>query len=612
MNRNRLTFAELEDAALTEQTTRRDLIRRMLALGFSAPAIAGLLAACGGNKGGSATPGATPAAAGTAGVASASGGATTSVASPSNGTKQGGDRLMGKKIDPAASKGGIMIEGRDFDIATLMPILSTDVTTTAVADMIFEKLFEANPDTLEPVGNLADKWSVAGDGVTWTVHLRQGVNWQDGKPFTANDVKLTYDLMMNPKTASPFSSGLISKLESVQVVDDTTVMFKTKGVQADFELDVANNYIIAAHVWKDIAPEQIVKDPGATGKDIARVVGTGPFMFKEWVVGDRVVLVPNKKYWDGTPYLDQFVIKIIQDSAAIIQQLKTGDLDWSGSVSAASVSQLKGTDVDAVAYPTLSAEVYNYNLDTRKTTLFQDAKVRQALYLAIDRNALIKSVYQGYGDVAIGTIPKISWAYNPDGIKPDMHYDYNPVKAKQLLDEAGWTPGQDGVRQKDGKQLAFTMWAISGREVRRNLVIAIQEFWSKIGVKMTPQFEPGAAYVERISKTFDYETCVIGWGGTPTPDQSSRWRCDAYPQGNNGMKYCNPQVDELLDKALHDLDRKKRVELYTEFQNALLPDLPAATIQFQAGLTGVNKRVHNVYPNAVNIRFNAETWWVKS
>jgi peptide/nickel transport system substrate-binding protein len=249
-------------------------------------------------------------------------------------------------------------------------------------------------------------------------------------------------------------------------------------------------------------------------------------------------------------------------------------------------------------------------MDPEKTTLFQDANVRKALLYALDREAMIETIRFGYGEVAVGTMPVLSWAYNPEGIEET--YPYDPELAMQLLDEAGWVVGGDGVRELDGQRLAFGMYTNAGNVVREAYLTAIQEFWAQIGVEMTPQLEPFPALVDRITTTFDFEAVLIGFSWSATPDQSAMWGCDSYGAGFNFVRYCNEEVDEIAAAALSEPDQATRVELYTEMQNLILADLPMAVLDFPTAITGLNNRVHNLFPSDVNQRFNPETWWIES
>ncbi len=206
-------------------------------------------------------------------------------------------------------------------------------------------------------------------------------------------------------------------------------------------------------------------------------------------------------------------------------------------------------------------------------------------------------------------MPPLSWAFNPDGIEEKFEYD--PEKAKELLTEAGWTDSDgDGVVDKDGQKMSFTMYTNAGNLEREAYLTAIQEYWRAIGVEMTPQLEDFSALVDRITTTHDFEVVLLGFGWSAAPDQSAMWACDSYEGGFNFVKYCNPDVDALLKEAVGEPDQAKRIELYTEMQNILGDDLPMAIIDFPEAPTGVNNKLHNVFPSGINRYWNMETWWI--
>jgi peptide/nickel transport system substrate-binding protein len=155
------------------------------------------------------------------------------------------------------------------------------------------------------------------------------------------------------------------------------------------------------------------------------------------------------------------------------------------------------------------------------------------------------------------------------------------------------------------------MYADSGSATAPAYLTAMQEFWREIGVEMTPALEPFPALVERISVTYDFEMFLIGFSWSVAPDQSSMFACDSYGAGFNVVRYCNEEVDAILEEALVEPDQQTRIDLYTEFQNMVLEDLPVAIFSFPQQIDGYSNRVHNLFANSVNSRFNAETWWVE-
>jgi peptide/nickel transport system substrate-binding protein len=517
------------------------------------------------------------------------------------------DRLMGMPMDEG-QPGGTIIESSFSDISNTNPIFSADTSSSDFHRMMFEPLIQGHPETIEPVGGLAAAWAVNDDATVWTLRLEENVEWHDGEMLTADDVKFTYDTHMNEDVGSPRTSDFNSKIESVEVVDDHTVQFNLLATLVDFPLDLGVYNIIPEHIWADTDPADMVNDPGTTGQDPSRIIGTGPFLFEEWITGTYRSCVRNDNYWQGAPYLDRYIISQVADQAAGVQQLITGEVDWS-TVPEASVPELDGTDVTVYDYPTLTFTFYGTNMDPDVTPLFQEAEVRKALFYALNREELIQSIRFGFGEVAIGSIPVLSWAYNPQGI--EHQYPYDPEMAVELLESAGWMPGADGVREKDGVRLSFEMNTNAGNQVREAYLVAFQEYWAQIGVEMQPNFIPFDVLVQQLTSTFDFEVFLVGFSWSATPDQSAVYGCDSYGSGFNAVRYCNPEVDALLEQARTTVDQDERVDILTEYQNVMLDDLPMPVIDFPQGIIGVNQRVHNLFPNAINIRFNSHLWWIE-
>ncbi len=448
---------------------------------------------------------------------------------------------------------------------------------------------------------------ISADGLTYTFKLRNDVKWHDGTPFTAKDVVYTYQTMKKKELGSPRTAELNERVESITAQGDNTVVFKLKKVVAPFL--TSNMYgIVPQHILGNVPVDQIKSHPFSTG-DPKATIGTGPFKFQEWVKDDHATFVKNPAYFRGDPALDQYIFKVVKDANVVVAQLKTGEMDFGGITESFFEEMSKQQNLNVSRYDTYSFTFYSYQLDPAKTTLFQDKRVRQALAYALDRDALIRAIRQSIGVVAQGTMPVLSWAYAPDQIT--TKYAFNVQRANQLLDEAGWVRGADGIRAKDGKRLAFTLWTNAGNRIREQYITVMQAQWKNIGVEATPKTEEWNAFLTRIDETKDFEVYLVGFSWDVDPDQTTMWATESYEGGFNSGKYSNPKVDQLLAQGLSELDREKRKQIYLEMQNIIMDEVPNFIIDFPQALAAVSKRVHNLRPNAIFTRWNTETWWVE-
>ncbi|HLI50496.1 MAG TPA: ABC transporter substrate-binding protein [Thermomicrobiaceae bacterium] len=601
---------------------RRAFLRRVAAFGAAAPVVAGLLAACGSSASTSSSAASSSAsstaASTTSGASSSSsaGSVASSAATPasqsagaspaSSGSPAAGS-LANFRIEPAKHTGGQFIWGETVDAKEVNPVVATDYESGEVMRMIYDGVMQVDVKTTTPAGLLAKSWEVSPDGLSYTFTLHDGIKFHDGTPLTANDVKFTYDLILNPATQSTSRGELAERVASISVADDLHVTFHMKKIAAPFLVANMTTGIVPQHILKDVPPAKIAADPFSTGQK-GRTIGTGPFMFDEWIKDDHITLVKNPSYWRGTPNLDKWIYKVVPNASVLVQQLKTGELDY-GSIQPSDYDDMRQqSNVVVHAYDTFNFTYYMYQLDPAKTTLFQDQAVRQALLYAIDRAAIVKSIYFGLAEVAVGTMPVISWAYNPNGIT--LKYPYDVDKANALLDAAGWKKGSDGIRAKNGQRLSFTLWSVSGSATTTATVAVFQQEWKKIGVAMQSQEEEWNAFLTRIENTHDFDIAFLGFAWSVDPDQTTMWACGSYTAGYDMNKYCNPQVDKLLADGIGTTDQAKRKQIYTQMQNILMTDLPNVVLLFSKAVVGVSKRTHNFFPNAVNAEFNGYQWWV--
>jgi peptide/nickel transport system substrate-binding protein len=504
-------------------------------------------------------------------------------------------------------KGGTFIRGDVTDVRTLNPLLVSDTASGEVTSLMFDSLVDIDPDSLDAIPNLATKWDVSADNKVYTFTLKDGVKWHDGQPFTAADAKFSYDLYMNPETGTPRAGTLKDRIATIEAKDNTTLVITLKDVVAPFLVSDCIYGLLPMHLLKDVKPADIPTSEFTTAKP----VGTGPFKFKEFKTGDSVTLLANPDYHKGAPALDTYIRKFVKDDTTLYQQLKTGEVD-AAPVPVTFYDDAKGqSNFKLFPYDTFAFQFFGYNLDPKTgSAIFQDVKVRQALFYAVDRPGIVQKIREGLSTVAAGTMPVLSWAYQPDKIT--SLYEYDPAKAEQMLDDAGWKKGADGVRAKDGKPLAFEMYTYSGDKIIEGYASVFQENWKAIGVTMTPKYEEFSAFVTRLTKTFDFQTFLVGFFWNVDPDQQTMWDTKQHGPGFNLYDYSNPKVDDLLEKALRTLDKEQRKQLYLDAQNQILADAPALIIDFPKDIWGVSNRVKNFIPNAVSFAatWNAYQWFV--
>lgn len=505
-----------------------------------------------------------------------------------------------------AVTGGHVTLGTFGDAKILNPILSTDSVSNDIINLIFSPLVRVTPPDGKVAGVLAESWKTSEDGLTYTFTLRKGVKFHDGKEVTAEDVKFTYDSILDEEINSPRHSdllGAVAGTESIAVKDPYTIEFKLKGPYAPFLVSIPIYGILPKHILGD----KKGNDFNSADFNTKNPVGSGPFKFKEWVKDNHITLEAFPDYFMGRPKIDEYIMKVVKDATVVAAQLKTGEVDYAVFEPAMLAELEQVPHLNIKKYDDYNFTFYAYQLDPSKTDLFQEKAVRQALLYGLDRQAIVDSVLFGQGVVANSIFPLPSWAYDPEG---NPEYKYDPSKAQQLLDEAGWKPGPAGIREKNGKKFAFTVYTNAGNKVRESVIAIIQEQWKEIGIEVTPQPEEWNAFLNRITTTKDFEMFVVGFNWIIDPDESAMWSTEGQEGGFNLNSYSNEKADKLLADALKENDQDKRKALYAELDKLILDELPSPILFFAKRLYAVNKRVQNLEPNPYSILHNVHEWAV--
>jgi peptide/nickel transport system substrate-binding protein len=492
--------------------------------------------------------------------------------------------------------GGILVTAQDQDIQGLNPLLGEEAVTNTILDLMYDTLVGSDPRTGQPAPNeLADSWEIAADGVTYTFHLNQNATWHDGVPVTAADVVFSMDALASPDSASAYTGAFNDAVASYRAIDDYTVELVANEPLYSFLYEIAI-WVVPQHIWGEIPFAEWKTHPITTGQDPAQVIGSGPFRFQEWTPGERVSLVRNDDYFGKVPYIDEYVMQIWPDQTAIVNAFLNNEVDFT-ALEPADVAAVEGTEgVEIATYDTRNFNYIEYNLNPEMTTLFQDQAVRQALFFAIDREAIVNDLLLGYATVAQGTQPVISYAYAPEEV--NITYAYDPDRARALLAEAGWTDTNgDGTVDKDGQEMAFELLYGSGSPTTDQIVAYIQDAWAAIGVGMTPQALEFSALIEATTTDTVWQMAFYGFQWDATFIQDAMFGCDQYKVGFNDMMYCNPELDEIFAQARATFDEAARRELLIEASNIVNEEAPVMVTHFSRGILAYNTRVHNYIPS---------------
>ena len=494
--------------------------------------------------------------------------------------------------------GDAYVSGSIGDARTLVPILADDSASGAIVGMVFNGLVKYNKD-IELVGDLAQSWQIEDGGLTIIFHLHKDVRWHDGHPFTASDVKFTYEKLIDPKVPTPYS-GDFKKVKTLEVLDEHTVKITYK---EPFSPGLAS--------WgMAIMPKHLLESEDLfTTKFARQPVGTGPYKFVRWLSGNRIDLVSNHDYFEHRPYVNRYIYRIIPDPASMFLELQTQGVDSTGLTP---LQYRKQTDTDVFkrsfqkfCYPAFGYTYMGYNLNDQR---FKDKRVRLAISYAVDKQEIIDGVLLGLGRVCTGPFVPESWAYNKDV----ESIPYNPQKAKQLLREAGWIDSDgDGWLDKGDQIFEFTIITNQGNEQRKQTAEIIQHRLKTIGIKVNIRILEWAVFLDKFVKERQFEAIILGWGLSRDPDCYDIWHSSKTKPGEfNFISYSNPEVDRLLEEGRRIFEREKRAEIYHQVHRILYQDQPYLFLYVADALPAVHKRFRGIEPAPIGIGYNFIDWYV--
>jgi peptide/nickel transport system substrate-binding protein len=500
----------------------------------------------------------------------------------------------GKKVERNPNT---FVESSIGDARRLNPVIANDSASATINDQVFNGLVKYDKD-IKLVGDLAERWVVTNKGKTITFYLRKGVKWHDGVEFTAADCLFTYKKFIDPKVATPYSSSYMD-VKRAEVVNKYV-----------FRVTYKEPFSPALESWAaGIIPRHLLE-----GKDIntdgfnRHPIGTGPYKFKEWVSGQKIVLEAYDEYFEGRPKIDQFIYRIIPDSSTMFEELLSGGVDMMGlnPLQYLRLSETRRIKQNYVKfrYPANAFTYMGYNL---LNPLFEDVKVRQALSYAIDRQGIIDGILLGLGKPCTGPFSYVSWAYNPNA----KSYAYDPDRARSMLAQAGWQIGRGGgILEKNGKPFRFTIMTNQGNTERIRTAEIIQQNLKAVGIAVNIRVMEWQAFLEQIDKR-SFDAIILGWSMGRDPDIYDIWHSSKTKKGEyNFIGYKNPVVDRLLVEGRRTFDLEKRKKIYYQIHAILAEEQPYAFLYVPDSLPIVHKRFKGIKVEPLGIFYNFREWYV--
>lgn len=465
------------------------------------------------------------------------------------------------------------------------------------------------------VGELAtevpslDNGGITDDGMTITYTLRDGVTWHDGEPVTSADVKATWDMIMNPEYAVITRFGF-DRISAVETPDPLTVVLRFAEPFASWP--ILFDAIIPAHVIEANAADL------DTSEAMRVPIGFGPYRIVEYRTGESIEYAAFDGYWRGRPIIDRFFIRIYPSVDALMQAVAAQEVDLAWAVPTSYVPQieaLEGQGIVLVSAASANAERYVMNADPEQAPLFADKALRQALHHAVNKQEIIDALLFGLAEVGVSEWQGSPWEH------PSLPvYEYDPDLCRQLLDDLGWIPGDDGIREKDGQRLSFSHKTTSGNQLRENVQLLVQQHFADVGVEMVIENQ-------RTSDLFgtwdqggqwsrgDYE--MGGWSHglrVPDPEVSNRYLCSEIASSENAAgsqwyRYCNPEVDELLNQQASTFDPEERMQLILQAQEILNEEAYWIYLYSAASIYTASAALSNfvLHPFA-NFYWNPQEW----
>ena len=536
-------------------------------------------------------------------------------------------------------QGGRIIESTISDIATMQPVLVNDTASGRMTGLMYDGLVQQDAKSGEPKPKLAS-WTVSTDGLTYTFTINDKANWSDGKPIIAQDWltgltavgksaktvrKSTFqDVQGFNEFCAPAGSqckATASSIAGVTIDSSNPKKFSVKltKVSCPAILDLSG-YTLPTQVFgKYLTATSKAEDIDNAPENVNPAVFSGPFKFKEWRKGDQVILSKNETYWQGTPNVDEYVYKVVANTAAVTAGLKTGEITY-GTIQARDLADMSTVDsVKITKYQSLGYTFIGWNTSSPTAFGLADKRVRQALAYGIDMDAVIKAVVFGEATKQVAHHVPVQWAYPSVALEP---YKYDKAKADQLLKDAGWVKGADGILAKDGKKFSLTISTNSGNTERETLAQVAADQYKQLGIAAVSKPEAFQGLVTKLT-TGDQtlEATIIGWslGGDPDPYQI--WHSSQIPDPAKNVTgfgftfFKDANMDKAIEQGRNptngDCSTAARKANYETFNKILNENQPYNFGYSNNVLAVAQKSLQNFNPASFSTIYNVHEWWIK-
>lgn len=509
--------------------------------------------------------------------------------------------------------GGTMVISLPAEAGNLLPTLVATNVDREVTDLLYDRLAEIGPD-LNTVGDngftpqLAQKWEWAADSMSIVFHLNPAAKWHDGQPVRATDVRYSLKLVKDPAVGST-ALPLVANVDSVAVRDSlTAVAYFHKHMPEEFYDLVYQVPIVPEHIFANTPAAQLKT------ADVSRKgIGSGRFRLASWVPGQRMELVADTANYRGRPKLDRIIISVAPDFNTAVTRLFSGDADLFDALRPENLAKITpDSRLRVIRYPNLQFSYFLMNVtdpaqNTAPHPVFGDRAVRRALTMAVDRKAMLRNAFDTLGQAMYGPFPHaIAVA---DTTLPQIPFD--TVKARLLLDSAGWVMGPGAVRAKNGRKLEFGVLVPNSSAARKQYAVLLQEAFRRVGATMRIEEVDFGTFVARQSgRKFDAE--MANWGADPSVSGfKQNWSTSGMSKdGANFGGYSNPVVDAMLDSATNAFDPARTKSYARHAFEAIIEDAPAIWLYEPLTMAGVDKRIHTTPMRADGYWSGMADWWI--